>query len=164
MSRSLNIKNLVPRKNAATKQGYYHIIYPEKYIGDYNRIIFRSSWEQRFCTYCDVNSKVIKWSSETIQVPYLHPITNKISTYNLDFYMKALQEDGSYKEFIIEVKPSKQLEKPILPETRVNEKRILAHNDQMKTYIINMHKFQAAKLWAEGRGWEFMIVTEHFLY
>ena len=164
MGRSLNIKNLLPRKNAATKQGYYKIIYPEKYVGDYSKIIFRSSWEQKFATFCDINAQVVKWSSESIQIPYLHPIQNKTCIYNLDFYMKVRQADGTFTEFIIEVKPSKKLEKPTLPTSRLTEKRILAHNEQMKEYAINMHKFQTAKKWAEDRGWQFMIVTEKFLY
>jgi hypothetical protein len=74
------------------------------------------------------------------------------------------QEDGSEKQFIAEVKPAKKLLKPVLPTTRVNEKRMEAHILQMKEYAVNMYKFQAAKEWAKARGWEFIIVTENFLF
>jgi|694.fasta_scaffold16082_3 hypothetical protein len=164
MSRRLNIKNLTPRKDSGYRQGYFTPIRPEKYIGDPGKIIYRSSWEKKFMTFCDINEKVICWSSETIQVPYLNPIENSTKIYNLDFYFKVREEDGSFKEYIAEIKPSKKLEKPVLPNTRLTEKRVEAHNYQMKEYLTNIYKFQAAKQWAEERNWEFMIVTEKFLY
>ena len=163
MARKLDIKNLVPRKNAATKQGYYTPMNPQKYIGDPKKIIYRSGWEKKFCTFCDINDHVLAWSSETIQVPYLHPIDNVIRPYNVDFYMKVRKEEGIV-EYIVEVKPAKKLIKPELPKTRLNEKRINAHIEQSKEYLINMHKFSAAQKWAKDRGWEFIIVTEKFLY
>ena len=164
MARSLNIKNLVPRKDSGYRQGYYRVVNIEKYIGDFNKVIYRSSWEKKMMTFCDMNENVIKWSSETIQVPYFNPVDNATKTYNLDFFFQIRQNDGTVKNIIAEVKPSKKLEKPILPTTRLNEKRIQAHNYQMKEYVINMYKFQAAKKWAEDRGWEFTIITEKFLY
>jgi hypothetical protein len=164
MARKLDIKTLVPRKNAATKQGYYKPINPAKYVGDPSKIIYRSSWEKKMCTFCDINEKVLAWSSETIQVPYVNPIENSTRAYNLDFYLKIVKEDGSIKEYIAEVKPAKKLIKPILPTTRVTEKRMNDHIIQSKEYIINMHKFDAAKKWAEARGWDFIIITEAFLF
>jgi hypothetical protein len=164
MARKLDIKNLVPRKNSGYRQGYFKPIYPEKYVGDSGKIIYRSSWEKKFMTFCDVNEKVVAWASETIQVPYLSPIDGAVKTYNLDFYFKVREEDGSCKDYIAEIKPAKKLEKPVLPNSRLTEKRVEAHNYQMKEYITNMYKFQAAKQWAEERGWEFMLITENFLY
>ena len=40
---------------AKTKQGYYKAKNPDKYIGDTELIIFRSSWEFGFCKYCDMS-------------------------------------------------------------------------------------------------------------
>jgi len=164
MARRLNIKNLVPRKNAATRQGYFVATNPSKYIGDSSKIIYRSGWEKKFCTFCDLNERVLAWSSETVKIPYLHPIDGTMKPYNVDFYMKIVKNDGLVKEYIAEVKPAKKLIKPELPSSRINEKRMNAHIEQTKEYLINMHKFAAAKKWAEDRGWEFIIVTESFLF
>lgn len=164
MARRLNIKDLTPRKGGMYRQGYFRPINPQKYIGDPGKIIFRSTWEKKFATYCDLNEKVIAWSSETVQVPYLNPVENAIKSYNLDFYLKVRQADGTEKQFIAEVKPAKKLLKPVLPTTRLTEKRVNAHILQMKEYAVNMYKFQAAKKWAQDRGWEFIIVTESFLF
>ena len=38
--------------------------YPNKYKGDANNIICRSSWERRFCSWCDLNENIIEWGSE----------------------------------------------------------------------------------------------------
>ena len=164
MARKLNIKNLVPRKNGHFRQGYFVPCYPEKYIGDANKIIFRSGYEHKFATFCDTNDGVIAWSSETVQVPYVHPIEKIVRPYNIDFYVKIRQQDNTYKEYIVEVKPAKQLKAPQAPTGAVNEKRILAYHTQVKNYLINLAKFNAAKAYAKDRGWEFVVVTEVFLF
>lgn len=164
MARRLNIKDLVPRKGGMYRQGYFKPVNPQKYVGDPGKIIFRSTWEKKFATYCDLNDKIVAWSSETIQVPYLNPVEGATRLYNLDFYLKVQQEDGNVKHFIAEVKPAKKLLKPVLPKNRLSEKRVEAHILQMREYAVNMAKFHAAKEWAKARGWEFIIVTENFLF
>ena len=164
MARKFNIKDLVPRKNSTTKSGYYQVLNLSKYVGDPGKVIYRSSWEFRFCRFCDSNPNVLAWSSETIRVPYAHPIYGDTRTYNVDFYMKVKKEDGTIIDYIVEVKPAKKLLKPQLPKSHLTEKRMLAHNTQMQEYLINMHKFEAAKKWAADRKWQFIIVTEQFLY
>lgn len=164
MSRKFNIKSLVPRKHGAFQQGYYTLMNPQKYIGDPTKIIFRSSWEKKFCVFCDLNEKVLSWSSETIQVPYLHPIDAVTKIYNVDFFMKIRKDDGTETNYIVEVKPSKKLVKPKAPEVRITEKKMNGHLVQMKEYLINMHKFKAAQEWAKARGWQFILVTEKFLF
>ena len=164
MGRNLNIKNLVPRKNSGYQQGYYRPLNPQKYIGDTSKIIFRSSWEKKFMIYCDNNDKIIAWNSESVQVPYLNPIENVTRIYNLDFYFKVKEENGT-KDYIAEIKPSKKLQKPVLSKSHKNNaKYITAYNYQMTEYVINMHKFSAAKTWALERGWEFILITEKFLF
>ena len=163
MSRRLNIKNLVPRKDALYKQGYYRLVNPQKYIGDPNKIIFRSSWEKRFATYCDHNDRILAWSSEPIQIPYLNPIDKVMRPYNVDFYVRVKTEDG-YSEYLVEVKPQKQLQKPNSPSGRITEKKMISYTNAMKTYLINIAKFNAAKEYAKNRGWEFVVATESMLF
>jgi hypothetical protein len=163
LARRLNIKNLVPRKDALYKQGYYKLVNPQKYIGDPNKIIFRSSWEKRFATYCDHNDRIIAWSSEPMQIPYLNPVEKEMKPYNVDFYVRVKTEDG-YAEYLVEVKPLRQLQKPNSPVGRITEKKMISYTNAMKAYLVNMAKFNAAKEYARGRGWEFVVVTESMLF
>jgi len=39
-----------------------------------------------------------------------------------------------------------------------------SYTDALKTYLINLAKFTAAKQYAEGRGWQFIVVTESYLF
>ena len=75
----MNIKNLKPTKNARTKQGYFNVNESVKYIGSVKKVIYRSSWEQRFCTWCERSPLVNKWASESIAIKYQCPIENKIN-------------------------------------------------------------------------------------
>jgi hypothetical protein len=163
MRTKLNIKNLTPRKDAPYKQGYYKLVNPQKYLGDPHKIIFRSSWEKRFATYCDHNDRILAWSSEPMQIPYLNPLDGVVKPYNVDFYVRVQTEEG-YKEFIVEVKPSRQLQIPNKPSGRITEKKMTSYTNAMKTYLVNLSKFKAAKEYALSRGWEFVVVTENFIF
>jgi len=61
--------------------------HPEKYNGDPNKIILRSSWEKRFCKFVDTNPNVIKWSSEAFRIPYISPLDGKLHNYIPDNLM-----------------------------------------------------------------------------
>ena len=161
--RTLNIKNLVPRKDGVYKQGYYNLVNPSKYIGDASKIIFRSSWEKKFATYCDHNDRILAWASEPMRIPYMSPVDREIKPYNVDFYVKVQTAEG-YSEYIVEVKPARQLQVPVQPSGRVTAKRMASYTTQMTTYLTNLAKFTAAKEYAKGRGWDFVVVTENFLF
>lgn len=164
MARQLNIKNLVPRQNGQYQQGYYKLINYDKYVGDPSKIIFRSGWEKKFATYCDINDRVVAWSSEPFKIDYFSPVEKKIKQYNVDFYVKIDKGEDQYAEYIIEVKPAKQLQQPQQPTGRVTEKRMISYNRELKRYLTNMAKFHAAREWARGRGWEFVVVTENWIF
>jgi len=166
MKSKLNIKNLTPRKSTKEspyKQGYYKLVNPQKYIGDPNKIIFRSSWEKRFATYCDHHDRILSWSSEPIQIPYLNPLDGAIKPYNVDFYVRVQTENG-YSEYLVEIKPARQLQQPQQPSGRITEKKMISYNNAMKSYLVNLAKFKAAREYAQTRGWEFIVVTEHFIF
>jgi hypothetical protein len=67
-----DIKKVKP--NGEYRSGKYEPKNPEKYIGDIHNIIYRSSWEYRFCTYCDTNDAIVKWSSEPVSIDYYNPL------------------------------------------------------------------------------------------
>ena len=58
-------------------QGKYKPSNPEKYKGDVNNIIYRSSWERKFLYYCDTNENILEYSSQEVIIPYKSPVDNR---------------------------------------------------------------------------------------
>lgn len=159
-----NIKNFMkPRLTRVSKQGYFIPGSPEKYMGDPNKIIFRSSWELKFMQFCDNHPKVNRWSSEPIGIPYFSPLDQRVHTYYVDFYVVYIDADGTEHPWLIEVKPNKYVSKPQPPD-RMTEKQMANFVWASKQYIVNQAKFQAAKEFAIDKGVQFGIVTENFLF
>ena len=160
----VNIKNIKP--NGKYKHGKYVPYNTEKYIGDINNIVYRSSWEKRFCAYCDVNPNIIKWSSEPIIIDYWSPIDEKMHEYNVDFYIKVKKEDGVLQDWFVEIKPEIQYSlssKPVLTGN-ITEKKVKQYNEKMKIWITNRAKFEAATRFAEDRGYKFGAINENYNY
>lgn len=157
-----DIKKIKP--NGDYKSGIYVPLNPEKYIGDVHNIICRSSWEFRFCKYCDSNERILKWSSEPVKIPYYNPLDKKEHNYNVDFYIRVLQDNEEEQEWIIEIKPESQFKKPILEGKNSTLLKLKSYNHKMQVWITNQAKFKAAKTWAEGRGFKFGVVDENFLF
>lgn len=157
------IKSNKPTAKSGFIQGYYRPENADKYIGDTTKIIYRSSWEFKFCKYCDYTAEVVKWSSEPIGIPYLHPLDNRLHTYYVDYYMR-LQKGEVYEDFFAEVKPKASLQKPVLEGLKITTKKMQQHNNAIKTWLINRAKFTAAKQYAEQQGSKFILVTEDFLF
>jgi hypothetical protein len=157
----MSIKKVKP--NGIYKSGLYEPINPEKYVGDTHNIIFRSSWEFRFCKYCDTNENILKWSAEPLQISYYNPLDKKDHIYHVDFYIKVLKEDGEEAEWIIEIKPEAQHKKPVLTQPETLPK-VKAYNRNMQIWITNQSKFKAAREWAAKRNYSFGVVDENFLF
>lgn len=156
-----DIKKVKP--NGEYKSGKYEPKNPEKYIGDVHNIIYRSSWELRFCIYCDNNDGIVKWSSEPVVIPYYNPLDKKEHNYNVDFYMKVIKENSDEQEWLIEIKPKKQIQKPIF-EGITTLPKLKSYNRNMQIWITNQAKFKAAKEWALKRGFKFGVIDENFLF
>lgn len=159
---SMSIKKVKPNGNF--RSGLFSPKNPDKYIGDLHKIICRSSWEFRFCNYCDGNDSVIKWSSEPTAIRYYNPLDKKEHDYYVDFYIKVLKEDGEEEEWILEVKPESQTIKPVYEGKNMTTEKLRSYNHKMQVYIVNQAKFKYAKAWAEKRGFRFGIVDENFLF
>ncbi len=136
-------------------KGIYKPSFPEKYIGNYNNIIYRSLWERKFMYWCDHNENIMKWSSEEISIPYISPLDNRIHRYYPDFYIKYKNNDGEIKESLIEVKPKKQLKKPKVGK-KISQKQIY----EVKEYAKNQAKWKAAEEFCADRRWTFQVLTE----
>ena len=104
------IKNLKPKKNGRFKQGY---INPESCKKLYENlknepIIYRSSWERRFITWCESSPKVVAWGSECIHIPYYNPVDQKTHNYYPDFVVELVNGD----KLVVEIKPENQTVRP----------------------------------------------------
>jgi hypothetical protein len=154
----MSIKNLKPTKNSGFNQGYFIPKNPEKYVGP-TPIIYRSSWEYKFMIWCDINDKVIVWSSEPVEIKYWSRQGNKQRTYHPDFYFRILKVDGSTEDFLAEIKPKAQIQKPTLP-TKMSKKALESYKFLAEQYVKNMDKYNAAKQYAAERNWRFIVLTE----
>lgn len=129
---------------------------PHKYKGDVKDIVYRSSWERVVMAMCDNNPSIVEWSSETIVIPYISPVDGKAHRYFMDFWMKVKQHDGTFKVFLIEVKPKSQTR----PPKRTKNKKEDVFLTEVRTYSVNQAKWKAAKEYCRTRGWEFKVWTE----
>ncbi len=139
------------------KQGRYTPKNPDKYIGDLDNIIYRSSWELRFMDFLDNNANVLEWASEPFPIPYVKPTTQKVHRYFPDFLMVFKDKEGNVRREIIEVKPHKQKSR-----SRSRNPKTKLYEDL--TYAINIAKWEAAKQFCEQNNMVFRIVTEGGIY
>lgn len=154
----MSIKNVKPTRNSNFNQGYFKPKHPEKYIGP-TPIIYRSSWERKFCIWCDENDKVLKWSSEPVEIKYWFRKDGKAHKYYPDFYFKQIKQDGSQIEYLVEIKPKSQITKPQLPKKN-SRKALESYRFLAEQYVKNMDKYTAAKEYCKNRGWQFIVLTE----
>ena len=166
-------------KKGKTHQGYYTVQHPEKYIGTLSLVIFRSSLELAFLRWCDFSPSIVKFSSEPIKIPYydkvskleeckkygLNPNDPKnwvIKNYNVDFWI--LMKKGDIEEkWLVEVKPSEKLKKPIPLSENASLKEQKRFNIVAREYLINEAKFAAIKAFVEKNNAKFFIFTEKTL-
>lgn len=139
----------------------YIPINPSKYEGDPTNIICRSSWERIFAKWCDTNSGVLSWSSEETVIPYVDPVDKRWHRYFVDFKIKIKTREG-IKTFFIEIKPAVQTQKPKEPK-RKTPKTQARYLSEVRTYIKNKAKWEAAEMYAKQRNNEFKVLTEYDL-
>jgi hypothetical protein len=140
-------------------KGHFVCKNPRKYKGDLSKIVYRSSWERTFMTWCDNDEDILAWSSETVIVPYHDPVKNTMRSYHVDFRIVTKSPDGP-KVSLVEIKPYKQTIRP-RPNKNKSEKTILT---EAATWLTNEAKWKAARAFAKACGWEFHIITEVELF
>lgn len=132
---------------------------PEKYMGDADNIIIRSSWELRVFQFCDNNPNVLKWGSEEIAIPYMKPGPEgyKPARYFPDLYVEYIDRNQNLIKEIIEVKPEKF--------TRASRSRnTVTKAFENMQYVVNMAKFTAANNWCERNGIKFSVLSEKSIF
>ena len=128
---------------------------PEKYVGDYTNIIYRSLLERSYMVKLDENPKVLQWKSEEVIIPYISPLDNERHRYFPDFWIKYIDEEGITKTALIEIKPKSQTKEP-KPQSKKTQKYIR----EVTTWLINNAKWNAAINWCKLNNSEFHILTE----
>lgn len=134
-------------------QGIFNPKNPEKYVGK-GTIRYRSGWELTFMMFCDNNKSVTQWASESIKVPYRHPLTGKQTIYVPDFLVVYVDKSGKQIAEMVEIKPKKQ--------TLIESKRASA---QLRaTVAVNHAKWAAAQAYCKKMGIAFRVITEDDLF
>lgn len=140
-------------------KGLYKLRHPEKYKGNPNRVVYRSSWEFNQCKFYDNNPNILEWCSEPFAVPYIKPTDKKIHKYYPDFWIKYKDKTGAIKQLVYEVKPSAQT---VPPKTVGKRKKTQLYETIM--YAINIAKWKACKEFCDKYGLEFKILTEKEMF
>ena len=138
----------------ASLKGVFKPSYPKKNIGDANMIVYRSSWERKFCLYYDTTESIVRWASEEIAIKYYNPAKKRVARCFPGFYVEYRAKEGGIKKVLIEVKPAKETKPP--KYKRRTKSTLIAES----LYSQNQAKWAAAKEFCEDNGWEFRILTE----
>lgn len=138
-------------------KGFFKPNNPQKYSGDPNNIIYRSSWELRFMMYCDTNPSIVKWSSEELTIGYISPKDNRPHKYFPDFLIEV-KKGNKLETFLIEIKPENQ-QKPPAP-LKPGKKPTRKYINEVFTWGVNEAKWKAAKKVCDRNGWKFLVLGE----
>lgn len=160
------IKNLKP--SGKFKSGKFKPKNPWKYKGDLSKIIYRSKLELDFMKKLDNDIKVKAWVSEPpkYMVRYLSPKDGKYHRYFIDFYVEK-EVNGSIQKFLVEVKPSSHVKKPVPPKPSldivVNRKRQARYRAKKLAHAIIHAKRKACQEMATKNHMKFIFITEKFI-
>lgn len=130
--------------------------HPEKCINcikNMGKITYRSSWELKLMNFLDEHPYIIEWGSECLKIQYYHPFKDRNAFYVPDFAIKFQDSNGKIKQWLVEVKPSK--------ESNLQEAR--SKHDK-EALAVNACKWKAALEFCEKNHLEFKVLTEKDLY
>lgn len=126
---------------------------PQKYVGNANNIMWRSTWELQFFKWLDQNPAVLRWGSEEIAIPYISPLDMRQHRYFPDIIILYKHKDGTIRKEIVEVKPYSQT--VATPRSSDRDKMAL---------VVNQAKWKAAAIYAESQGAKFRVITEKTMF
>lgn len=136
-------------------KGKYKPKNPEKYIGDINNIVYRSSWELSLVKWCDYNPAVKRYNMEGIVIPYVSAVDNKVHRYYVDFAVEYEDSKGKLQKALIEVKPYAQTQPPKTPKRKTKY-----YLNEVLTYHVNMSKWKQAVEFCRKNHMDFIVMTE----
>ena len=133
-------------------QGIFIPKNPQKIIGK-AKITYRSGWEFTVMSLLDSHPNVINWSSESISIPYVNPLTGKKTVYIPDFLVVYSDKHGKQRAELIEVKPKKEA----ILENAKSKKDMVA-------LVLNTAKWAAGLEFCKKNGLTFRVLTEDQIY
>ena len=133
-------------------QGVFEVKNPQKYVGK-GKPRYRSGWEWAFMQFLDNNENILQWASESIAIPYRHPITGKMTNYIPDFLVQYRTKNNTVITELIEIKPKKQ--SVIESKASQRDKMIVA---------VNYAKWDSAQKWCRRAGITFRVITENEIF
>lgn len=101
--------------------------------------------------WLDINEKIKAWSSESVVVPYVSPLDNKVHRYIIDFMIETTE--GA---LLVEVKPQKEC---LPPKNGKGRKRHIVESEAI-TFAKNSAKWKAAEQYANSMGYTFQVWDE----
>jgi len=133
-------------------QGVYKVLNTQKYAGN-GSPRYRSGWELAFMRFCDSNDNILQWASESIVIPYRHPLTGKIANYIPDFLVTYRTKNNKTFAEVIEIKPKKQ--SVIEGKMSQRDRAVVA---------VNYAKWDSAQKWCQRQGLVFRVITEDDIF
>lgn len=136
---------------------------------------YKSSFEARMMWWLDTNNKVTKWAYEPFFIDYYmvlpkgmpdylaQILDGKKHKYYIDFYVELVDVNGTKTCYIIEIKPKKMLYRPQEPKKKT-KKSTNRYIQDMKEYIKNCNKWEAATEYCAKKGFTFKVLTEENLF
>lgn len=110
-----------------------------------------------------MNSDVIKWGCEILEIPYTKvdykTLKQSNHRYYPDFYYELKKDDGSISKVCMEVKPYKETIKPVPPK-KPTRRRLENFEYALKMWNQNLYKWEQAISYCENKGVKFVILTE----
>lgn len=141
------------RGSHTTMRGRFIPQNPQKYVGNVNNVLFRSSWELAFFKWLDQSAAVVRWGSEELAIPYISPLDMRPHRYFPDIIILYKHKDGSLRKEIVEVKPYSQT----VPTPKMSDR-------DKQALVVNEAKWKAAAIWAESQGAKFRVITEKTMF
>lgn len=156
-----------PRSRSKSRPSYRQGIFkllPESKCTNTDPVEYRSQLEFNFFHKLERSKNVIRWSSETIKVPYFNPIRSREEGRPVknNYYVDLLVETKNMGTLLVEIKPEKEIkaiQENIKPK-RTKRKKETTYKYEMKMWEINKAKWEQAKKFANVRGWTFLCVSE----
>lgn len=140
-------------------KGLYKLRHLEKYKGDPNKIVYRSSWELDFCKFLDNNPNITEWISEPFGIPYFNEIDKKVHKYYPDFLICYINKSGQHIKELIEIKPKTQTLAP-----KIKGKKKSTQLYEQLQFMQNTCKWKAAQQFCNKQGIIFRIITEDTMF
>lgn len=162
------------KNNREYKKGYYELKHPEKYKGK-SAPYYKSSYEWRMMYWCDLNNRVKEWSYEPFPIPYVFTVPrdapmwmqnlvdHQQHNYYIDFVAKIVENDGKVYTYLLEIKPFGQTIMPAEPKKKT-KKSLEKFFGNMKEYIKNKTKWEAARTYSNKHEFKFVVLTERDIF